>query len=796
MSLQPALHRRLLNSPTALPLAFLVLFLGITWWMWQYSARTRQESIRQETAVTLEQVKQRLETWVDSRVAILQHFASPNARHHQVESGHFEDMATELVDLYPGFQALNFIDPDWVIRIVVPAETNQAALNKDLHQHPDPGVPLALQAALDEDGIRRSPLIHLLQGKPGFATYLPIRDKEGHLLGILNGVFVMDKLVDSCLGEEKLRRRFALTIGTIDGEVAYASRPTGMPDEPGAIVETVPLRIVDRNWLLSLEPRMATMGAIPRSAWLTLTGGIALALALSLLLRAYMLRIAELAGSREEYKTLIEVLPDMVIKFDARRRIFFASPAALRLLQVSEEEILGKSALDFLLPEDHEVANQFTRRLLAGEEPGFSEVRALTPDGPLWTSWTARAILDDDGVMQGFVSVGRDISRARELEQQLRQAQKLQAVGQLAGGIAHDFNNIIQAVLGYIGFAKSSLEPESEEYDDLEQAEKAADRAATLTRQLLAFSRRQILRPVLLDLNMVTAELVPMLHRLLGESIELSFRHDPAIEPVLADRGQLEQILVNLCLNARDAIGEEMGVIRVSTSVCVLDAAFCKKHRWAQPGRWVCLELSDTGCGMDEGVLGQIFEPFFTTKETGKGTGLGLATVYGIVKQHEGLIDVKSHPGQGTTFNIFLQAQEGKLPDEVDALTEPSLAGHGTILLVEDQDMVRDMAQRVLQRAGYTVITAEDGMQALEIWGQPDRRFDVIVMDMVMPRMGGRELADHIRADRPRQPILFISGFDADSFGGPMDLSPHEALLQKPFRKEELLKVLQRLMSV
>jgi len=790
------LHRRLLSSPTALPLGFLVVFLGVIAWTWQYSIRTRQEGIRQETAVTLEQVKLRLEAWVDNRTAILEHFVSPTTGHHQFGQGQFKLMAEELVEIYPGFQALNFVDPDWVIRTVVPFETNQAALNKDLHEHPDPRVGQALQAALDSDAIRRSPLIHLLQGKAGFATYLPVHDEDGRLLGFLNGVFVMDQLVDSCLGEEKLRNRFAVTIETADGELAYSHRPAGMPPESGDIVASVPLRIVDKNWMLSLEPKTAAMGSIPRSEGLFLVSGIGLALALSLLLRAYMLRVSELATSREEYKTLIEVLPDMVIKFDRELRIFFASPSTLRLLQVSEEELIGRSALDYLVPEDHQVANQFTRKLLLGEDPGSSEVRVQTPAGPLWTSWTARAIRDDDGAMQAVVSVGRDISRSRELEQQLRQAQKLQAVGQLAGGIAHDFNNIIQAVLGYIGFAKATLAPASAEYDDLEQAEKAADRAATLTRQLLAFSRRQILRPVLLDINQVTAELLPMLHRLLGESIELAFRPDPGIEPVLADRGQLEQILVNICLNARDAIGDEVGGIRISTSVCRLDDAFCHEHRWAQPGRWVCLELADTGSGMDDGVLAQIFEPFFTTKETGKGTGLGLATVYGIVKQHDGLIDVQSKPGLGTSFSIYLEAKKGDLPDEVDLLTEPSLAGHGHILLVEDQDMVRDMAQRVLERAGYTVVTARDGQQALELWQQKENRFDVIVMDMIMPRMGGRELAGHIRADKPRQPILFISGFDAGSVGGPMELTPHEAILQKPFRKEELLKVLQRLMSV
>ncbi len=780
---------RFFLSPLVLPLGFFLVSVSIVFFLWFNAREIRIKNLEYETAVTAEQIKLRLEAWVDSRTAILQHLGSFWGKMSQSGEMGFAGEAQEIINLYPGFQAINLIDTDWVIRIVVPEASNQAAMNKDLHHHPDPAVGIALQKALDTRRFRRSSMIHLLQGKPGFATYFPSYGPDGSLIGTINGVFVMEDLVNSCLSEERLKERFAIRIMTLTGETTYSHIPPGFPDDYIVATDGIEIRIVDKNWRLGLVPTATLEKPFPLTGeGLRLIGGIALVLALSLLLHAYLLRLKELRESRENYKLLVDNQADMVLKLDSEFKIIFASPSTVKKIGLSESEILGCRTSKFIHPDDLHLLGGHIEDLESGKDnPPDLVVRIETAKGWVWTSWSGSNVRDKAGNIKARISVGRDITIHREMESRLRQGQKLQAVGQLAGGVAHDFNNIIQAILGYLGFVKEELPPDSSAFQDLTQAEIAAERAATLTRQLLAFSRRQMLQPVLLDLNKVAADLLPMLHRLLGESIELTFLAGKSLSPVKADRGQLEQILVNLCVNSRDAIAEETGAITIETSEITLDANFCRAHQWAEPGRWVRLGLTDSGQGMDENTLTQIFEPFFTTKEMGKGTGLGLATVYGIVKQHEGLIDVQSQPGEGSCFSLFLKAEQSVLPQ--DAILPDRLAKSGleTVLLAEDEEMVRTLTTRILEVAGYRVFAAENGRLAHDIWLKKMDEIDIVVMDMVMPQMGGRELSRLIRQDNPKARILFISGYDSESFRTPLNLKEPTDILIKPFNRELLL---------
>jgi PAS domain S-box-containing protein len=782
------LNRSLL-SPLVLPLAFFLLSLGVIFFLWNNARETRINNLEFETAVTAEQIKLRLEAWVDSRTAILQYMGSNWENLPQLGESRFTNDAQEIIDLYPGFQAINLIDEDWIIRVVVPEATNEAALNKDLHIHPDPAVGTALQEALDTISIRRSPMIHLLQGKPGFATYFPIFGSDGKRLGVLNGVFVMEQLVNSCLSEKRLKERFAITIKTLSGETAYSHTPQGFPENLPESLEGLNIRIVDKYWRLSLVP----LASVSRPLLLTgegvgLVGGTILALALSLLLRAYLFRVGELRVSRENYKLLVDNQADMVVKLDSEDRFLFVSPSTVKKIGVPEADILGHKTSEFVHPDDTHLLEALIQARKSGQDDlGNLVVRLKNFDGWVWTSWAGSAIRNAEGQVQALVIVGRDITQQREMESRLRQGQKMQAVGQLAGGVAHDFNNIIQAILGYLGFVKEGLPPDSESYQDLTQAEIAAERAAALTRQLLAFSRRQMLLPVLLDLNKVTSELLPMLRRLLGESIALNSHFGSDLSPVLADRSQIEQILVNLCINSRDAIAEETGVITIETSEISLDEDFCLTHQWAEPGQWIRLSLTDSGQGMNENTMAQIFEPFFTTKEMGKGSGLGLATVYGIVKQHEGLIDVESLPGQGTCFSLFFRAVDGQAPEDKSDKVHLAKPGVETILLAEDEEMVRNLTTRILEMAGYRVLVADNGRRAHKLWVEKNQEIDIVVMDMVMPQMGGRELSELILEDRPDARILFISGYDSESFRAPMDLDETKNILLKPFNRELLL---------
>jgi signal transduction histidine kinase/ActR/RegA family two-component response regulator len=372
------------------------------------------------------------------------------------------------------------------------------------------------------------------------------------------------------------------------------------------------------------------------------------------------------------------------------------------------------------------------------------------------------------------------------LENQLRQAQKMEAVGRLAGGVAHDFNNLLTVIKGHSDLLELKLGTLSPAQSSIAQVRKAADRATALTRQLLAFSRMQVLQPRVLDLNSLISDLGKMLPMLIGEEIDYSFHPSESLARVKADPSQIEQILVNLAVNAHDAMPKG-GKLSITTQNVVLDAAYARSHPPTVAGRYVLLTVADTGCGMDELTRAKVFEPFFTTKELGKGTGLGLATVYGVVKQSGGYIWVDSAPDQGTRFEIFLpqSAAAPQLPSEDEPAAKYS-RGAGTVLLAEDEEAVRDLASEFLRSSGYRVISGKDGLDALEKAEQETGTIDVLVTDVIMPRMRGTELAQRLKRAHPRIKIVYMSGYlEHNSDEGFVADSAH---LQKPFSRDSLLK--------
>jgi CheY-like chemotaxis protein len=364
----------------------------------------------------------------------------------------------------------------------------------------------------------------------------------------------------------------------------------------------------------------------------------------------------------------------------------------------------------------------------------------------------------------------------------------MEAVGRLAGGIAHDFNNLLAVIMGHSDLIKSVLRKGDALAHDVEQIRRASERAASLTRQLLAFSRRQFLQPQVIDVNTLVGNLATMLHRLIGEDIQLDLRLDPAAGRVSADPGQLEQVVMNLTVNARDAMPQG-GQLTLETGPAMLDHAFVMAHPGSSAGAHVRLSIRDTGCGMGPEVLSHLFEPFFTTKEPGRGTGLGLSTVYGIVKQHRGYIDVQSEPGQGSTFSVYLPRVDAK-PAAERATPRERLrpGGRETVLFVEDEVALRDLMHRVLTKGGYTVLAAGDGLEALALVEGHQGRIDLVVTDVVMPRMSGPELATRLRARDPAIRLLYVSGYTADQLRSQTDLGADATLLPKPFTSDGLLR--------
>ena len=384
----------------------------------------------------------------------------------------------------------------------------------------------------------------------------------------------------------------------------------------------------------------------------------------------------------------------------------------------------------------------------------------------------------------------REESEAKraELEQQFRQAQKLEAIGQLTGGIAHDFNNLLQVINGYTEMAMEAPEDELHAREALMAISSAGERATRLVSQLLTFSRRQVMRLEYLDVNDTIANLLKLLGRVIGEDIQLEWRPGVRVGTIHADRGMLEQTLMNLCVNARDAMSRGGNLTIATRDVSYEDELPCPDQPWAKPGRYVLLSVSDTGCGMNAEVLEHVFEPFFTTKEAGSGTGLGLATVYGIVRQHAGMIDVASEPGRGTTFSLYWPVSEAETETpEFEGAEDNASRGTETILLVEDDEAVRRLARTLLERAGYTVLTAQNGTEALKLLDARGKDVELAILDVVMPEMGGREVYERMNKLRPGLRVLFASGYSEGGVHTNFVVDTGLNLLQKPFTHATLL---------
>jgi signal transduction histidine kinase len=414
------------------------------------------------------------------------------------------------------------------------------------------------------------------------------------------------------------------------------------------------------------------------------------------------------------------------------------------------------------------------------------EFRALWPDGSArWNAGQARMVRDSDGTPMRLLGIGTDISDRKSLEAQFRQAQKMEAVGLLAGGVAHDFNNLLTAILGYSTFVIDTFGPQDRRRADMEEVLKAGQRAAVLTRQLLAFSRKQVLQPTSVDLNALVMGIRQMLARLIGETVDLVPILAPDLGTVRADAGQLEQVLMNLVLNARDAMPSG-GRLAVETANVELDASFMQDVT-IHPGSYVLLAVSDNGIGMNEATKQRLFEPFFTTKEHGKGTGLGLATVYGIVKQTGGYIWVFSEPGKGATFKIYLPrvSGDGKVPDAV-VVEEEMPAGTETVLLVEDEEAVRLLTRRILERAGYRVFDAANAEQAEALFERHGSVFNLLVTDVIMPGASGPRLFERLARQRPDLKVLYVSGYTGDTIVHQGELAPGVEFLRKPFTADAL----------
>jgi PAS domain S-box-containing protein len=489
-----------------------------------------------------------------------------------------------------------------------------------------------------------------------------------------------------------------------------------------------------------------------------------------------------LRQSEERYRSLVEHSMDGYFIFEfPSGRLIFLNQRICDIYKYSMAEALGRTVWDVIDPEQHDFARRRIRQVShsTGPSHAYHTYNTLCKDGHPIRAEVSTSMVRYQGkqVIQGVL---RDVTERDKLFSQVKQAQKMESIGRLAGGVAHDFNNMLGVIIGRAEMMLLGMKPEDPNYASLKQIHSAAERSADLTRQLLGFARQQAIAPKVLDLNANIERTLRMVKRVIGEDIHLSWKPDDDLWPVKIDPTQIDQILFNLCLNARDAI-PGTGTIIIETANKEIDDIYCAKRMEFKPGSWVQLTVSDNGSGIDKETQTHIFEPFFTTKGVGKGTGLGLATVYGIVKQNNGFIYVYSEPKIGTTFKIYLPRILESVEQTVDAGSKACPQGVETILLVEDEASILEMSKIVLERLGYTVLSAPTPEAALDIARRFEDTIHLMMTDVVMPRMNGKDLKKRVEAFKPGIKVLFISGYASDVIvhHGVLDLDVH--FLQKPF---------------
>ncbi len=492
----------------------------------------------------------------------------------------------------------------------------------------------------------------------------------------------------------------------------------------------------------------------------------------------------QLRKANEFSETMVKTIPLGMDILDEQGRILY--------MNENIKKLVGRNAEGEFCASAYRRTGEWCEHcpLLVGVAPGKTqtvEIDRVLGDRIFSITYTGMSY----GGKKAALRVLEDVTESKRLEEQLLQAQKMEAVGRLAGGVAHDFNNLLTAIQGYSELLLSRLGEESLLRKDVEKICMAGERAASLTRQLLAFSRRQMLQPKILDLNALVADMRNLLCRLIGEDIELVTTIETSLESVRADAGQIGQVVMNLAVNARDAMPSG-GKLTIRACNVTIDAEYCGPGSEARPGRFVCLSIEDTGVGIEKALLGRIFEPFFTTKGPGVGTGLGLSTVYGIVKQHDGWIEVASEIRHGTTFRIYLPSvSELPVPEAARKASEAELRGSGErILLVEDEEEVRSLGARILRENGYDVVEAADAKEALGAFEKEERSFDLVFSDVVLPDRSGPELVDRILTMKPDLKVLFTSGYADHKSQWPVIQGEGFPFLQKPYAPLDLLQAL------
>ena len=773
-----------------IPLVFLLLSLALVLRLGIAGKNNDAARIDLETRITAEQLKLRLESCFDARAGLVRALSDHPWESREQVIAHWTDHTDALLPLYTGVQALNYIDPERVIRVVYPVEPNRAALNANLNQNPNASVVRALELAAATGAMTRTGIIELLQGGKGFALYRSIGAIDGQSVGFANGVFRVEALMKSCLPEGRLRQNFAFAL--IDNDQVFYEQVD--PRVAGQSPHQVNLQIdvADAPWSFSIAPLTSYLEATDDfldEIWIGV--GILLSTLLTLAFRFALLKQRDIRAREEEYRLLVENQTDLVVKVNMQGEFQYISPSYCEMFGKTADELLGNAFMPLVHEDDRESTARSLERLRVPPHTAYHEQRAMTKDGWRWLAWSNRAVLDGEGEMTGITAVGRDVTDVKRLEERIAHSQKMRAMGELAGGITHDFNNLLQVILGNIEVLLMGGRHDADTRKSLESVRDIAVRAMGLTKKLATLSRQDVTRPENFGVNEFLQELEELLGRTLPAYVELDVTL--ATEPltVHGDRSQLEQVLLNLCFNARDAI-DSKGHIWLEARRQTIAGLALQPDPHLGAGEYVVISVKDDGHGIEADILPRIFDPFFTTKGTATGTGLGLANSYSIVEQLDGTITAESTPGMGSSFSVWLPLVASEASDTVKigdatAIDSAHPAGaSGLVLVADDNRELRNLACKVLAQAGYETCTAADGMQALELYKARQDEICLLILDLIMPKMSGQDVATAVRNLSSNVPILFVSGYVPEQ--ARRDLS--EPMIRKPYTIDELMEAL------
>ncbi len=775
------------------PLAFLLLGLLLILQLAIAGKNNDAERINVEARITAEQLKLRLESCFDSRASLVRTLANYPWRSREQLIGEWTSRASSLLPLYTGVQALNYVDADGVIRVVFPVEPNRAALNANLRENPNPSVRSSLERATTTGLVSRTAIVELLQGGKGFALYRPIISDSGETLGYVNGVFRVGDLMNSCLPEGRLRRYFDFRL--MDGGEVFYEQTDIRSSRAEDFAVALEIDVIDEPWEFTIAPQTSYLDATDDfvdELWIIL--GLILLTLLTAVLRFALVKQRDVEAREDEYRLLVENQTDLVVKVNMQGEFQYISPSYCEMFGKSEAELIGFAFMPLVHEDDRELTQRSLERLTRPPYTSYHEQRAMTKDGWRWLAWSNRAVVDDDGNLVGITAVGRDVTEVKRLEERVAHTQKMRAMGELAGGITHDFNNLLQVILGNVEYLLLTGKVDEETKKSMESVRDVGLRAMSLTKKLATLSRQDLSKPELLDINVFLGELKGLLGHTLPSSVDLTVETPEKPLFVFGDHSQLEQVLLNLCFNARDAI-DSKGRIAIEAQRRTIGDSGAGPDPELKAGEYVAITVTDDGHGIEAEDLRRIFDPFYTTKGTGAGTGLGLTNSYSIVEQHDGTITVESSPGDGSTFTVWLPLSS---PGRFETASEQTAAipgdrptaGSGELALVaDDNPELRELASKVLKRAGFETLVAANGKEALEIFRARQDEIRLLVLDLVMPEMSGQDVAAEVRKLSSDVSILLVSGYVPEDTKRELK----EPIIRKPYTIDELMDALQEM---